>query len=388
MRRFLPIAFAVIFALAGALPACGQVTLLMEEPFAKFGRFNPTGHAAIYLPRVCAETPVMLRRCEPGELGVVISRYHRVAGYDWIAMPLVPYLYAVDDVKHIPKTANRSLEAELRDAYRREHLQELVPDGPNGATPKGEWTQLVGSSYDRKIYGFEIPTTVEQDDQLIEEFNTSENRAQFNLLYHNCADFTRSVINTYYYPRAIGRNWISDVGITTPKQLVRSLMRTSRKRKIPLQVFVIPQVPGSIPRSIRIDGVLEAFVKRKYVLPVAVLHPFVAGSLALVYLGNGRFSLPKNPDVLDVTALSHAALAQAAIERSSPAESLLMEPALTLVVTRPSAVNSGPQPGTPHAGTPRLGPPQAGPEDRTSETPRVPHGAENEALPVSMRTGG
>jgi hypothetical protein len=182
MRRFFPIVFAVIFALAGALPACGQVALLMEEPFAKFGRFNPTGHAAIYLPRVCAETPVMLRRCEPGELGVVISRYHRVGGYDWIAMPLVPYLYAVDDVKDIPKTANRSLEAELRDAYRREHLQDLVPDGPNGATPKGEWTQLVGSSYDRKIYGFEIPTTVEQDDQLIEELNTSENRADFNLL--------------------------------------------------------------------------------------------------------------------------------------------------------------------------------------------------------------
>jgi hypothetical protein len=373
MRRFFPILLAVIFALAGALRAFGQAALLMEEPFAKFGRFNPTGHAAIYLPRVCAETPVMLRRCEPGELGVVISRYHRVAGYDWIAMPLVPYLYAVDDVNDIPKTANRSLEAELRDTYRRDHLEDLVPDGPNGATPKGEWIQLVGSSYDRKIYGFEMPTTVEQDDQLIEEFNTSENRAHFNLLFHNCADFARSAINTYYYPHAIRRNWISDVGITTPKQLVRSLMRTSKQRKIPLQVFVIPQVPGSIPRSIRIDGVLEAFVKREYVLPVAVLNPFVAGSLALVYLGDGRYSLPKNPTVLDVAALSQAALAQAEIERSSPTEAVLMEPALTLVVTHPSAVNGEPQPGT---------------EGRISETPRVSHHVENEAVPASVRTGG
>jgi RES domain-containing protein len=322
-----------MFALGGALRASGQAALLMEEPFGKFGRFNPTGHAAIYLARVCATTPAMLRACEPGELGVVISRYHRVDGYDWIAMPLVPYLYAVDDVKDIPKTANRSLEAELRDTYRRQYLQDLVPDGPNGETPKGEWIQLVGASYDRKIYGFEIPTTVEQDQSLIEDFNTQRNNVRFNLLFHNCADFSRTVINTYYYQHAMRRNWIADVGITTPKELVRSLERTSRKRGIPLQVFMIPQVPGSIPRSIRVDGVLEAFLKRKYVLPVAVLHPVVAGSIALVYLMDGRFNLPKNPAVLDVTALSEAAQGLAELQRSSPTESVALESAVTLAVT-------------------------------------------------------
>ena len=320
--------------------ACGQAALLLEEPFAKFGRFNPTGHAAIYLARVCAQTPVVLRRCEPGELGVVISRYHHIHGYDWIATPLVPYLYAVDDVKEIPKTANRSLEAELRDSYRRQYLKDLVPDGPNGATPKGEWIQLVGSSYDRKIYGFEIPTTAEQDDRLIAEFNSRRNKAHFNILYRNCADFSRTVINTYYYPHAMRRNWIADVGITTPKEIVRSLQRTSRKRGIPLQVFMIPQVPGSIPRSIRVDGVLEAFLKRKYVLPVAVFHPVVAGSLALVYLTDGRFSLPKNPAVLDVAAMSQAALGLAEVERSSPTESMPLQSALTLAVTHTSVADA------------------------------------------------
>jgi hypothetical protein len=383
--------FAVIFALAGTLRACGQAALLMEEPFAKFGRFNPTGHAAIYLPRVCAETPVMLRQCEPGELGVVISRYHRVAGYDWIAMPLVPYLYAVDDVKDIPRTANRSLEAELRDTYRREHLEDLVPDGPNGATPKGEWIQLVGSSYDRKIYGFAMPTTVEQDDQLIEEFNSSENRADFNLLFHNCADFTRSTINTYYYPHAIRRNWIADVGITTPKQLVRSLERTSKERKIPVQAFVIPQVPGSIPRSIRIDGVLEAFVKREYVLPVAVLNPFVAGSLVVVYLGDGRFSLPKDPAVLNVTALkqtglkqaglSQAALEQVDAQRSSPAKALSAESVLALAVTHPAALKSEGQTGAGDL------PQQSTGGKSTGGTRPVGRGS-TEAMPASMHAGG
>ena len=382
MRRFFPIVFAVIFTLAGAVRVCGQAALLMEEPFGKFGRFNPTGHAAIYLARVCVETPVMLRQCEPGELGSVISRYHRVDGYDWIAMPLVPYLYAVDDVKDIPKTANRSREAELRDSYRRQYLQDLIPDGPNGATPKGEWIQLVGSSYDRKIYGFQLPTTAEQDKRLIADFNTRRNTGRFNLMFHNCADFARTVINTYYYPHAMRRNWIADVGITTPKELVRSLERTSRKRGIPLQVFVIPQVPGSIPRSIRIDGVLEAFLKRKYVVPVAVLQPIVAGSLAVVYLADGRFSLPKNPAVLDVTALSQAALGLAEVERSSPAESVPMVSAVTLAVTHPSVMGTD----VPGSDVPNPDVSGAALQENTSDVSPVSHGADA-MTPVSMRKG-
>ncbi len=46
----------------------------------------------------------------------------------------------------------------LRDAYRRKHLLALAPDDAAGQMPEGDWVQLVGSSYDRKIYGFEIET--------------------------------------------------------------------------------------------------------------------------------------------------------------------------------------------------------------------------------------
>ena len=68
----------------------------MEEPYGGFGSVNPTGHGALYFNHICAESPTQLRMCLPGERGVVISRYHKVAGYDWLAIPLVPYLYAVD----------------------------------------------------------------------------------------------------------------------------------------------------------------------------------------------------------------------------------------------------------------------------------------------------
>ena len=35
--------------------------------------------------------PTKLRRCEPGELGSVISRYSDVAHHDWVMIPLIPY---------------------------------------------------------------------------------------------------------------------------------------------------------------------------------------------------------------------------------------------------------------------------------------------------------
>jgi hypothetical protein len=80
----------VLFALSCSISAHASATLLLEEPYGKLGFFTATGHAAVYLSSVCAETPVVLRRCGPGETGVVLSRYDGVNGYDWIAIPLIP----------------------------------------------------------------------------------------------------------------------------------------------------------------------------------------------------------------------------------------------------------------------------------------------------------
>src|SRR5579872_1052385 len=99
--------------------ARADVTLLLEEPYGAFGGMTPTGHAAIYLSRVCAATPVLLRRCRPGELGVVISRYHRIDHYDWVAIPLMPYLYAVDRPEEVPGSIDPKAVAALQDHYRR-----------------------------------------------------------------------------------------------------------------------------------------------------------------------------------------------------------------------------------------------------------------------------
>lgn len=168
-----------------------DVALLLEEPYGRFGSLNPTGHAAVYLTRICAASPTVLRRCVAGETGVVISRYHGLVGFDWIAIPLMSYLYAVDQADQVPAFADAEMVTSLRNQYRMAHLRKMIPDGPGGARPKGAWIELVGAAYDRKIVGFKIDTTETQDDELIQELNARPNKGRFNLLFRNCADFAR-----------------------------------------------------------------------------------------------------------------------------------------------------------------------------------------------------
>jgi len=270
-----------------------SVTLLLEEPFGTFGGMNPTGHAAVYLSRVCAASPVSLRRCHDGEQGVVISRYHRVGGYDWIAIPVLPYLYAVDRPEQVPFSVGVKDVAALRDAYRRTNLSEVVPDAPGGRTPEGDWIQLVGAAYDRTIYAFGIETTAVQDDEFIQKFNTGANHVHFNLFFHNCADFARHAVD-FFYPHAIHRSLSADAGIMTPKQAAKSLVKYSKRhRDLQFSSFVIPQIPGTVPRSTPVRNVLESLVRSKrYAVPlvsVAVLHPYFGGSLAFAWLEGADF---------------------------------------------------------------------------------------------------
>jgi hypothetical protein len=278
-----------------------SAALFMEEPYGAFGAMNPTGHAAVYLNHVCADSPTVLRACHDGEFGVVISRYHRIDGYDWIAIPLVAYLYAVDDISEIPASVDKQQVEALRDAYRKKHLLELAPDNRKGEAPKGEWTELVGSSFDRTIHGFQVDSSAEQDQQFIALFNDRRNVGHFNLLFHNCADFSRVVLDTYM-PHAIHRNFVADAGLMTPKQVARSLVAYGKKYpNTHMSAFVIPQVPGSVPRSHHVDGVAESLIKsKKYLIPLAVFVPEVTGGVVVAYLMDGRLKMPKDAAVFDI----------------------------------------------------------------------------------------
>jgi hypothetical protein len=294
----------LFFFLAGFTQrAHANATVLLEEPYSYDGALAGTGHTAVYLTRVCAASPVTLRRCNPGEHGVVISRYTRIAGYDWIAIPLVPYLYAVEKPEDIPLYADPKLVLFLRDQYRRVHLEDLAPDAPGGEIPKGDWYELIGSSYDRTNYGFEIETTPEQDDALIAWLNSRPNRASYKVVSRNCADFVRDILD-FYYPKSMPRGSIADLGVSTPKREAKSLVRYSKRHSdLEFTRFVIPQVPGSVKRSRPVRGVLESvFRAKKYAVALAVFHPFIAGGVVSADLIGDRFNPAKNTNVFSLTS--------------------------------------------------------------------------------------
>ena len=268
--------------------AQSSATLLLEEPYGKLGFFTATGHAAVYLSGVCAETPLVLRTCAPGELGAVISRYDGVGDFDWVAIPLIPYLYAVEQPDDIPLFVDAKMVSFLRDQYRRKHLEEVAPDKSDGKTPGGNWYELVGTSYDRATYAFQIETTSAQDEAFIRAYNSAPNRSHFRTVSSNCADFAKNVIN-FYFPRALHRSVIADVGIATPKQMAKTLIKYSdRHRQLEFSRFVIPQIPGSMARSTPVHGVVESFFKsKKYIVPSVVVSPIFAGCVAAVYVGSG-----------------------------------------------------------------------------------------------------
>ena len=275
----------------------GQAALLLEEPYSYDGTFAGTGHTAVYLERVCAETPFRLRRCDPGENGVVLSRYHGIAGRDWIAIPLIPYLYAVRNPEDVPLFVNTKLVALLRERYL--SSLPLPPEPRPGEEPR---YQLAGSAYDRTLYGFRIATRPEQDDALIHLLNSSPNEESYKLLNRNCADFAKQIIN-FYYPHSVHRSVIGDLGVTTPKQTAKSLAHYGKHhRETQLTTFVIPQVPG-LKRSKPVHGVIESLVlAKKYVTPVLLFHPFVVGGVEAAYWAGWRFNPGKNALVFNVMA--------------------------------------------------------------------------------------
>lgn len=280
--------------------AHAQATLLLEEPYSFDGNFAGTGHTAVYLSRVCAATPVRLRRCAPGEMGAVLSRYHGVAGYDWIAIPLVAYLYAVEKPGDIPLYADPKTVAFLRHQYLPNLKVLMNGDATDDAEPKGPWYELVGSAYDRTLYGFQIATRPEQDDALIKLLNSSPNRGIYNLVHSNCADFAKQIVN-FYYPHATHRSIVADLGVTTPKQVAKTLVHYSKHHpEVEMTSFIIPQVPGT-KRSKPIHGILEAALfEKKYMALFLFLHPFAIGGLETAYIANWHFDPGHNALMFDV----------------------------------------------------------------------------------------
>ena len=172
------------------LQAHAAMTLLVGEPFGNFGTMMPQGHTAIYLDHLCADGPLKLRQCRPGEQqGVVLARYHRIGQTDWIASPVLEFLYATDDPAKVPGYITPELQWDLREQYRQRYLADLVPDGTEFDKNTDEWWETAGVAFNRRVWGYQLDTTPEQDRAFMNLMNTDPNHHLYHLRKTNCANF-------------------------------------------------------------------------------------------------------------------------------------------------------------------------------------------------------
>jgi hypothetical protein len=250
----------------------------------------------------------------------VVSRYQGIGNLDWVAIPLIPYLYSVENPSDVPARVDRETVKRLRDRYHEAHLLGLGMNIPAGNIARGGWTELVGVSYERRIYAFRFETTEEQDDAFIAKMNQGENVSHFNLLFNNCSDFARRILNSYF-PGTFPRSVFPDAAMTTPKQITYKLVRYGRRHPdAHLTVFEIPQIPGLRRPSRSNKSIAESLATTGYAVPIALTNPYLAGGLFVDYMVRGRFHLiPKHPQLLGPNDLSALTLPGLAAQNPSSA---------------------------------------------------------------------
>ena len=277
--------FLLLLVFLSGMTAHADVTLIVEDPINFLGHVSSTGHATLWVEDLRSDDHVRMRWCRPDENGSVVSRYKGINGYDWLAMPPRPYMFAVDSADEVPATVSAVGVELLRASYRVNYASSFAK-GP----PEYGWVQQLGASYRRRMILIRVHTTEAQDLRLMQWLNSRRNETRFNFFYSNCSDFARQMLDVLF-PGAIHRNFFFDVGMTTPKQLESALHHYAKRHPaLEFEVHVLPQVPGEIPRSGHLYGVTESFVKSKpYLLPLAVIEPVGIGTVAAAGIADHRY---------------------------------------------------------------------------------------------------
>lgn len=293
----------LLFALV-ALPAHADVGVLLNESLdTSVARITGSGHSAVYLSRICPDSPVKLRLCRPGEPGSVMSNYTTLGEdqpFEWNIVPLSVYLYGVEDPRKRPLFGTWKIKRALEERYR-ENVLASYCDTPSCRTSnKAEWREMVGATFERSMYVFVVSTTLEQDQALIAEFNSLPNQNHFNGVTNNCATFTRRVLNSYF-PNAVRPDYLNDFGMTSPKAIARSFARYGEHHPgSHFYVLHFAQLPGTIKRSSECrSGTEQLYHSKKLLVPMILFAghelPFVAASYVLTGRFNPEHELEQHP---------------------------------------------------------------------------------------------
>jgi hypothetical protein len=320
-------ASALLLAFVAIPSAHADAGVILNESLdTSVARITGSGHSAIYVSRICPDTPVKLRLCQPGEQGSVISNYTTLGedqSYEWNIVPLSVFLYGVEDPANRPMIGSQKIKHLLEERYREKFLAGYCDGESCRTSGKAEWREMVGATISRSLYIFVVKTTEEQDLALIADLNSSQNVNHFNGVTRNCADFTRRVMNVYF-PGAAKPDRINDFGMTSPKAIARSFDHYSLKHPaMELSVLHFAQVPGTIKRSSEArSGTEQLYHSKKLAVPMAIYAPYELGVAAGTYVLTGRFNPVKESErypTARATELSH----QIALARAGGDDSLV-----------------------------------------------------------------
>ena len=298
LRLALLLAFVCLLLYVAAPRASADVGVVLNESLDEdFDRISSTGHSAIYLSRICPESPVKLRLCRPGEPGSIISNYVNIGedeSYEWNIVPLNIYVYGVEDPRNRPLFASYKLKHLLEERYRQKYLASYCTTESCRTSSKSEWRETVAATMIRGVYIFAVSTTVEQDQRLIAEFNDAVNKNHFNGLTRNCADFTKHIINTYF-PHAARADYLNDFGMTSPKAVARSFTHYGLHHpESDFRVMHFTQVPGITKRSRTVrSGTEQLFHSGKLLVPMALISYYTVPVVTVSYFTTARFNAQK-----------------------------------------------------------------------------------------------
>lgn len=338
LARFAAIVGLFSLCLAAA-PAYADVGVLLNESLdTSVARITGSGHSAVYFSRICADSPIKLRLCRPGEVGSVMSNYTTLGEdqpYEWNVVPLSIYLYGVEDPHYRPLFGSQKIKRALEERYREKFLAEYCDSSECRTSNKAEWREMVGATLERSIYAFVVSTTVEQDQALIDDFNSQPNRNHFNGVTRNCADFARRVLNTYF-PHSTRPDYLNDFGMTTPKAIARSFARYGEHHpEAEFHVIHFAQLPGTIKRSSECrNGTEQLYHSKKLLVPMLIFADHAVPFVAATYLVTARF----NPEhELEKHPTAEASDLQHEIQAAKSDNDLSREEQLEAIVNRESA---------------------------------------------------
>ena len=340
----LAVVLVLLFVCLAASPAYADVGILLNESLdTSFARISGSGHSAVYLSRICPETPVRLRLCRPDEQGSVMSNYTTLGEdqpFEWNIVPLSIYLYGVENPQDRPLFGTQKIKHALEERYRTNFLSGYCESATCRTSKKAEWREMVGATLERSLYIFVVETSLDQDLALIAEFNSLPNQNHFNGITQNCATFTRHIINTYY-PRSTRADYLNDFGLVTPKAIARSFTRYGEKHpEAHLRVLHFAQLPGTIKRSTECRNVTEQLYHSKKLLVPMILFadhelPFVAASYLLTGRFNPQHALEQHPtaEASDIKQEIREAKAQNDVSREEQLEAVASQESAQLVGT-------------------------------------------------------